>query len=88
MPISLSPETEKLIEERMKETGVETPDDMIRLALQMFDETHGEDYEDLDSETRRSIEESEADYQRGGGIPIDEAFAILRRKHFGDTGGK
>ena len=86
MPISLRPETEKLIEDRMKETGVESADDMIRLALQMFEPTYGEDYEDLDPETRRSIEESEADYQRGGGIPVDEAFAMLRKKHFGDNG--
>jgi len=47
----------------------------------------GEDYEDLDKDTRRSIEESEAEYQRGGGIPADGAFAILRRKHFGDNPG-
>jgi hypothetical protein len=34
MPISLSAETETLIEERMKETGVESPDDVVRLALE------------------------------------------------------
>ena len=88
MPISLSPETEKLIEERMKDTGVKSADEMIRLALQMVEPTYGEDYEDLDAGTRKSIEESEADYQRGGGIPIDEAFAMLRKKHFGDNGDK
>jgi hypothetical protein len=88
MPLSLSPETERLIEARMKETGVESADDMIRLALRMFDQTFAEGFEDLDPQTRKSIDESEAEYQRGGGIPADEAFAMLRRKHFGDSGSK
>src|SRR5947208_2509270 len=32
MPISLSPETQTLIEQRMKETGVETADELVRVA--------------------------------------------------------
>jgi len=88
MPILLSPETEKLIEERMKQTGFDRADDLVRLALQTLEQTYGEDYEDLDSGTRKSIEESEKDYEQGGGIPSNEAFALLRKKHFGDSGNK
>jgi predicted transcriptional regulator len=46
-------------------------------------ETPGEDYEDLDEETKAAIERGEAQYKRGEGIPLDEAFAKLREKHFG-----
>ena len=81
MGISLSPEAQKLIEERMKQTGVPTADDLVRIALQTLELTRGEDYEDLDAETRAAIEEAEAEYQKGGGIPLDEAIKRLREKH-------
>lgn len=83
MPISLSPETEKLIEERMKQTGVDSPDEMVRLALQMLEQVYEEDYDHLDAETQKQIDEAEAEYQRGGGIPADDAFAQFRRKYLG-----
>jgi len=65
----------------MKETGVSTADDLVRIALQTLEQTRGEDYDELDADTRAAIEESEAEYQRGGGIPLDEAFTRLRDKH-------
>lgn len=34
MTSSLTPETAKLIEEGLKETGLATPDELVRLALQ------------------------------------------------------
>jgi hypothetical protein len=34
MAISLSPETEELIEKRMKETGIGAADELVRVALQ------------------------------------------------------
>ncbi len=81
MGISLSPEIQQLIEKQMKETGVSTADELVRIALQTLEQTRGEDYEDLDPDTRAAIEEAEAEYQQGGGIPLDEAFARLREKH-------
>jgi Arc/MetJ-type ribon-helix-helix transcriptional regulator len=80
MGISLNPETQKLIEERMKRTGFSTADDLVRVALQTLDQVQGEDYEQLDAETRKAIEEAEAQHERGEGIPLDEAFERLRRK--------
>jgi len=88
MAISLSPETERLLEARMKETGVDDPDEMVRLALQLFEEVKEANYEDLDVETREQIDEAEAEYERGGGPPAEEVFAEFRRKYSGDGEAK
>jgi Arc/MetJ-type ribon-helix-helix transcriptional regulator len=82
VPFSLSPKTQKLIEERVKATGA-SPDELVQVALQTLDQVQGEEYDQLDPETRAAIEEAEAQYQRGEGIPLDEAFARLRKKHLG-----
>ena len=55
--VSLSDETQRLIEQRMKETGVGTPDELVRLALQTLQQTRGEDFDALDSSTQAAIEE-------------------------------
>ena len=81
MAFSLSPQTQKLIEERMKASGCASPDELVRVALQTLEQVQGEDYEELDADTRTAIDEGEAQHQRGEGIPLDEAFARLRKKH-------
>jgi hypothetical protein len=48
MKISLSPDTKRLIEERMKQSGLTSADEVVRLALQSLAAGRGEDYEDLD----------------------------------------
>lgn len=83
MAIMLSPETQKLIEERMKLTGVSSPDELVRLALDTLDQIEGEAYEDLDPETLAAIDEAEAQYERGEWMSVDEAFSRLRQKHLG-----
>lgn len=65
----------------MKQTGMPTPDDLVQLALSTLDQVQGEDFEQLDADTRAAIAEGEAQYQRGEGIPLDEAFERLRTKH-------
>ncbi|HSZ57998.1 MAG TPA: hypothetical protein VK797_20210 [Tepidisphaeraceae bacterium] len=82
MGIFLSRETQELIEQRMKSTGV-SADDLVQIAIRTLDQVSGEDYEHLDPEIRAAIEEAEAEYQQGGGIPLDEAFTRLREKHLG-----
>src|SRR6266542_1899128 len=79
MPISLTPETQKLIEERMKQAGCSTPDELVRLALQTLDQVDGEDFDQLDADTQAAINEAEAQYERGEGVSLDEAFARLRQ---------
>ncbi len=82
MSITLSAETQKLIEERMRQGGFSSPDDLVRVALETL-EVQGEDIEELDAQTQAAIERGEAQSARGEGIPLDEAFDRLRRKHFG-----
>lgn len=83
MEITLSPETQKLLEEQMKQSGHATADEVVRLALESLRIRETFDYDDLDEATRSSIEEAEAQCDRGEGIPVEQAFAELKRKHFG-----
>lgn len=69
MNITLSPETQKLLDEQMKKGHYATPDETMLAALPTLDEVHGDDYEDLDADTRKAIEEAEAQYQQGEGRP-------------------
>ena len=80
MAISLSAETQKLIEERMKETGVATPDELVRVALQTLHQVKGEDFENLDPDTKAAIEEGLAQADRGETRPWEEVREELRRR--------
>jgi Arc/MetJ-type ribon-helix-helix transcriptional regulator len=80
MQITLSPQTQRLLEERLRDGDYASPDDLIRTALETLE---GESYEDLDADTRAAIERADAEAERSGGIPLDEAFRRLREKHFG-----
>jgi Arc/MetJ-type ribon-helix-helix transcriptional regulator len=80
MNITLKPETQRLLELRMREGDYSSPDDVIRIALESLE---GETFEELDPRTQAAIARAEAQAERGEGIPIDDAFEILRRKHCG-----
>ena len=67
----------------MKLTGFTTADELLRIALDTLEQVRGEGFEDLDPPTRAAIDEAEAQYARGEGMPLDEAFARLRQKHLG-----
>ena len=41
------------------------------------------DEAELDDATIAAIDEAEAQYQRGEGMPLDQAFELLRKKHLG-----
>lgn len=84
MNVVLSPETAKLLEERMRRGGYASPDDAVRLALQTLEQVEGDSLEELDPETLAAIERADAEAERGEGMPADEAFERLRRKHFGE----
>jgi antitoxin ParD1/3/4 len=83
MTISLSPETQKLLEEQMQKGGYATPDDVLRIALQTLYELEAAPLEELDPQTQAAIEEGLAQANRGEGIPLDEAFKRLNQKYFG-----
>jgi acyl-CoA reductase-like NAD-dependent aldehyde dehydrogenase len=50
------------------------------MALQSLDPVRGEDYEELDPQTRAAIEEAEAQFERGEGRPWEEVREALRAK--------
>ena len=80
MRILLSPQTEKLIEERMKDTGVSTPDDLVRIALQSLDQLHGERIEDLDPGTQAAIKRGLAQADQGEVRPWEDVREELRAR--------
>ena len=80
MDISISPQTQRLLEERMKERADSSPDDVIRAALETLE---SQALEDLDPETLAAIDRAEEGIAGGEGMPADEAFAQLRRKYLG-----
>lgn len=80
MAISLSKETQKLIEKGMQETGLSMPDELVRVALQTLHQMRGEHFEDLDSETQAAIEEGLAQADRGEGQPWEEVREELRTR--------
>lgn len=81
MSILLSPDTQRLIEERMKSSGIASADELVRTALQFFEESKGEDIEDLDPETQAAIERAEAQSARGEGQPWEDVRAAIRAKY-------
>ena len=78
--VSLNAETQRLIEQRMKETGASTPDELVRLALQTLDQVRGEDFEDLDPATRAALQDGLAQADRGETRPWDDVRAELRAR--------
>lgn len=80
MPISLSIETQKLIEERMKETGLDSADELVQVALQTLHQVQGEDFDQLDVETQEAIEEGLAQAERGEIRPWEEVRAEIRAR--------
>jgi Arc/MetJ-type ribon-helix-helix transcriptional regulator len=80
MTITLSPETQKLLEERMKRGGFPDPDAVLRVALETLDQVEAEALEDLDDETIASIERGEAQASRGEGRPWEDVKAELRAR--------
>ena len=80
MAISLSVETQKLIEAGMKETGVTTPDELVRIALRTLHQVRGKHFEDLDPDTRAALEEGLAQADRGEARPWEEVREQVRAR--------
>jgi len=80
MTISLSPETQRLLEREMQEAGVDTPDELVRVALQTLHQVRGENFEDLDPATQAAIEEGLSQADRGETRPWSEVREGLRTR--------
>jgi Arc/MetJ-type ribon-helix-helix transcriptional regulator len=78
MNVVLSPETQRLLEERMKKGKFTSADDAVRVALQTLDQLEADD---MDDDTLAAIEEGLAQAHRGEGRPWDEVKAKLRSKY-------
>ncbi|QOV88527.1 hypothetical protein [Humisphaera borealis] len=81
--ITLSTETEKLLEERMRRDGHDSPDQAVRAALLVLNDADNDDSTLLDDQTLAAIEGANLEVDRGEGIPVEEAFRRLRAKHLG-----
>jgi hypothetical protein len=80
MSVSLSAETQKLIEQRMRETGVSTADELVRVALQTLDQVHGQPFEDLDPDAQVAIEQGLAEADRGEGLAWEQVREEMRAR--------
>lgn len=80
MSLSLTPETEALIHDRTKRGGYSTPDDMVRVALDVLHQIEDQQIDDREmAELRASIEQM----KRGEVVDWKELSAPIRAKHFG-----
>ena len=78
MAISLSPETQRMIEEGMKRRGCASPDDLVRAGLALLDRQAARgDFEP--GELDRLIAQAEAEFERGEGVDADEVFEEIRQ---------
>jgi Arc/MetJ-type ribon-helix-helix transcriptional regulator len=83
MNVSLPAELAKFVEEQVRLGRFESPAQVVEAGLARLMLDPSPEDEELDDETLRAIEASEAQLDRGEGIPLEEAFARLRVKHFG-----
>jgi antitoxin ParD1/3/4 len=78
MAISLSPETQRMIEEGMKQRGYASADDLVRAGLALLNRQAATgDFEP--GELDGLIAQAEAEFERGEGIAADEVFAEIRQ---------
>lgn len=80
MQISLSAETQKLLDEQLKKGGYADPDALVRFALENLEQMNGGFIEDLDEETQSSLKRGIAELDRGESRPWEEVKAELKAK--------
>jgi hypothetical protein len=80
MIITLSPETQKLLEQQLKKSPHANPDALVRYALETLGHIEAEAFEDLDPDTRAAIERAEAQSQRGEARPWKAVKEELRQR--------
>jgi Arc/MetJ-type ribon-helix-helix transcriptional regulator len=81
MEVRLPPELEQFVDDEVKSGNFVSRDEVIEPAVaRLMLDPRGAS---LDPETLHTIEEAEEQFDRGDGIPLDEAFALLRKKHLG-----
>jgi Arc/MetJ-type ribon-helix-helix transcriptional regulator len=82
MNISLSPELEKRIAQKVERGDVDSADAFVEHALTFYLEYEGGDMDhDEIRQTQSAIGEALEQAQRGEGRPADEVFSDLRAKY-------
>ncbi|HZL38644.1 MAG TPA: Mpv17/PMP22 family protein [Tepidisphaeraceae bacterium] len=81
MNITITLETQTLLEEQMKKRRFSTPDDAVRTALQSLETAEGVDIEQLDAQTQAALDRAFAQSERGEGRPWEEVRAELQKKY-------
>ena len=77
MNISLSPETQKLLEQRLQQGGYQSADDVVHAALEALNEL---ETEPLDEKTLDAIDRAEDQIERGEFRDLDEIKDQIRAK--------
>lgn len=82
MNVSLPTELARFVEEQVRLGRFDSPQQVVEagLARLMFDPPPQD--EELDEETVAAIEDADAQIDRGEGLEVDEAFALIRTKCF------
>lgn len=80
MPVSLNSQTLELIEQQMRETGINTADELVQVALRTLRQVRGDAFEELDPATQAAIEEGLSQAARGEGRPWEYAREELRAR--------
>jgi Arc/MetJ-type ribon-helix-helix transcriptional regulator len=81
MHIVLSPETQKLLEERMLTGRFATADEAVRAALQTLGGVEGDLLEEFDPDTRAAIVRADAQAERGEDRPWEDVREELRGRY-------
>ena len=77
MNISISPETQKLLEERLQQGGYQSADDVVHAALEALNEM---EMGPLDEKTLDAIDRAEDQIERGELRDLDEVKDQIRAK--------
>lgn len=88
MNVPLTPALAKFIEDQVRAGRFTSPAEVVeaglaRLMLDPDPSVAGAE-DELDDETLAALDEADAQFDRGEGIPLDDAFARLRTKHLKD----
>lgn len=78
MNVTLPPELEKRVREKIARSDYENADALVQQALDWFLDI---DNEDELEETKVAIEEARAESDRGEAVPADQLFEELRAKY-------
>lgn len=81
MTITLDDETQKLLEQQMREGGFKSAGEVVRAALESLSR---EQIPPMDEETQQAIDRGMDEYERGETLDGDHAIAELRKKYLGN----